>query len=169
MFSETLLLGSYVICVLFAHETRTIAQTLRASQIILMARGQCASVSHTTECSEGADLSKSRIPFNCDSVVIADFVHDSKWPLIQFTEKESITENFFGFSGELDKTGTHLTVSHVYFENSAPLDADARMCNFIFDGTNLSQLSCVGKVDQDNRRAVALVEFNFFPGQTAPQ
>lgn len=144
------------------------AEPLGASQIMLSGNGACDSISHTAEGPEGSDLTKTDVPFKCDTVVISNFANDESWVLVQFGEKESITGGVLGFSGELDSTGTHISLRHIYFQAGAPLDADAGFCDFIFDGNSLAGISCVGKVDEEGRRAAALVQFHFVPEQSPP-
>jgi hypothetical protein len=151
----------------FLHPAK--AEPLGDPQIMISAEGVCDPTTHTTEGPLGSDLTKFDVPFRCDAVVISNFANNQSWVLVQFSDKEAIAGGVLGFSGELDGSGTKFFIQHIYFpDGGPPLDADAGLCNIIFDGNNLAAISCTGKADEDGRRAVALVNFRFIPEQPPP-
>ena len=110
--------------------------------------GACDPASHTAEGPIGADLTKRRSKFYCDSAVITFFDNYNSHILIQFSQKESHHSQILGFGGIVDSEGVTMQVDHVYFSPGHATTVSDGWCKFFFKGRHMSEIFCGIKVDE---------------------
>jgi hypothetical protein len=140
-------------------------KTPAASPRMQIVNGSCDPSSHTAEGPLGADLTKRRSRFFCDSAVIMFFDDYKGHVMIQFVQKEAHHAPILGFAGKVDDDGIMVALDHVYLTPGQPTTVSDGWCKFFFKNRHMSGIFCGMAVDETGRRTTASVEFNPLPGQ----
>jgi hypothetical protein len=124
--------------------------------------GQCGQESHIAEGQIGEDLTQRQSRFFCNAAVMNTIPNRPGQALVQFTQREAHRVNILGFAGTL-VPGDMMSVQRIYFTPSQPTTIQEGVCKFFYQGHRLTSIFCGGKVDEGQRRTVALVVFTAAP------
>jgi hypothetical protein len=125
--------------------------------------GTCEATSHTAEGQLGEDLTKRRSRFFCDTAVITFFDKPDGHVMVQFLQKSSLHEPTIGFAGIKKDGGQIAELDKIYLEPGNATKVSEGACKFFVSQGRLTGIMCAAKIDEGNRRTVAIVAFDVPP------
>lgn len=135
---------------------KAVAQPIAAPVVV---DGFCEPVSWLAVGPPGADFSRDKPRFFCDSVVVAYFDQARRHMMIQYVGSRQNHGQIIAFAGWLEPDRKVMNVDRVYFEPSRPVDVTGSACRLFWRQQRVSGVTCGARVENDQRSTAVVLAF----------